>query len=403
MFNLGRKRKRQEAEEEARKKSRARKVKTKQAQVKKPSLTKRNPAGAPPKAEEDASQSNATPSFKGVKPEDRLTTVKDDYEGSYWALVVDIRLCSDFAAIKFTNGAKKIYSDSEIKNTDLYELYHQLKKAYEPESTYLARDFSVSWRGGRWRGQLYHCTSGWMIALRQMPYIKPDLTRFGFDLESILTLSSKTGLVLFAGPTGAGKSTTMAGLMYELQRRNLLGDTVTIEDPIEYLYDDPFIQQREVGVDVESFHAGIHEAMRQAPETIMVGEIRHPKTAEIAVQAGLTGHRVLATIHADSVEEACGRMFALLDERHNELLPQAIQGIVAQHLVRNKEGRILTVYESLDFDRAAKSVLSGGPESLPRLIHEQFRQRGQTLKDSAMQHLSSGQGDRKELERWLDE
>jgi len=399
-FSLGRKRKQQQEEEAREKAELAQSQSThspEPAPEEKPSMREREPLPS------SASDGGEAQSLEGLSAQERHSLVSEDYEGSYWSKVVDIRLCGDFAAIKFTDGEKKIYSERDIKNTALYELYHQLRKEYEPKETYLARDFSVSWRGGRWRGQLYHCTTGWMIALRQMPYRKPDLVQFGFDLESLINISDKTGLVLFAGPTGAGKSTTMAGLMYELQRRDMLGDTVTIEDPIEYLYDDPFIQQREVGVDVESFHAGIHEAMRQAPETIMVGEIRHPQTAEIAVQAGLTGHRVLATIHAESVEEACGRMFALLDDHHDELLPQAIQGIVAQHLVRNREGRILTVYEALDFDRAAKSVLAGGPDSLPRLIHEQFRQRSQTLKDSAMQHLSSGQGDRKDLERWLDD
>jgi len=326
------------------------------------------------------------------------------YKDSYWAKVVDIRLCDDFMAIKFTNGEKKVYKGkSETRETSLYKLYSAVLDEYEPEHTYLARDFSLTWQGGRWRGQLYHCSKGWMVALRQMPYEEPNLTRFGFKLEDLLKISDKTGLVLFAGPTGAGKSTTMAGLMYELQRRGLLGDTVTIEDPIEYLFDDPFIQQREVGVDVESFHAGIHEAMRQGPDTIMVGEIRHPKTAEIAVEAGLTGHRVLASVHAESVEEACSRMFALLDSHHGDLLPQAIQGIVAQHLIRNTDGRVVTLYEFLDFDRAAKTVLAGGADSLPRLIHEQFRQRNQTLKDSAMHHLTEGRVERKDVVRWIGE
>lgn len=356
--------------------------------------------GLASQGEKEGADVNSVPAT-GVQS--RHSPISEDYANSAWAKVVDIRLCEDFAAVRYQNGEKKIYEKERLADSILEKLYLAILEEYQPSHTYETKDFSRTWNGGRWRGQLYHYTGGWMIALRQMPYKRPDLRRFGFDVDSLVDLSAKTGLTLFVGPTGAGKSTTMAGMMYELQRRQLLGDTVTIEDPIEYLYDDPFIQQREVGVDVESFHMGIHEAMRQTPETIMVGEIRHPQTAEIAVQAGLTGHRVLATLHAESVEEACGRMFALLDDHHDELLPQAIQGIVAQHLVRNKDGRVLTVYETLRFTRAAKSVLAGGPDVLPQLVHEQSKQKSRTLKDSALHYLSAGLAERSDLKRWLDD
>jgi len=230
-----------------------------------------------------------------------------------------------------------------------------------------------------------------------IPHIQNDLK---FELDKLLSLTSGSGLIIIAGPTGAGKTTTMASLINYLSERGELGDTVTIEEPIEYSHSDPLICQREVGINVGSFHGGVHEAMRQFPRNIVIGEIRHPSTAEAAIQAGLTGHRVFATLHAENIHEVVTRMLALLDDQHDELLPQAMQGFICQHLVHGISGKTHCIYETLEATPQVRSILAQGASALPRLNHEMYQQRRKSLSEHAKSLVISGQLQVEEIARW---
>ena len=314
---------------------------------------------------------------------------QDGTNETYWSKITDLRICKRFAAIKFSGGKEELHQNEKMQSGPFIDLFHSVLAKHQPDATLEAVDFSMKWKDGRWRGQLYHCNHGWTISLRQMPHGRPDLGKLGFQIKDIVSLGTGTGLILFSGSTGAGKSTTMAGTVFALEEMNLLGNTVTIEDPIEYVYGTPFIMQREVGIDVESFSAGTFEAMRQYPRTIVVGEIRDHKTAEVALEAGLSGHRVMATIHADSIEDTISRMQAFLSARTIQQLPKAMRGVVSQYLV-HKEGRVRLLYESLLFDKKAKNVLGGGAEAVQRLVHEQNRQNRPTLKEQANRLIHNG-------------
>ena len=171
------------------------------------------------------------------------------------------------------------------------------------------------------------------------------------------------GLVIVTGPTGQGKSTTARAL---LQRVNLQRAVriISIEDPIEFVFEDEQAQfeQREVGIDTDSFANGIRNAMRQDPNIIFVGEMRDKESIYAAIQAAETGHMVLATLHADSTSQAIGRlrMFYPTDEQDNisHLLSRNLKAIVTQRLVPSIDDQRIPCLEILRVDLGAQQAVA---------------------------------------------
>ena len=311
----------------------------------------------------------------------------------------DLKIYSEFA-VATTGNEDQIIKEGEQWDA-LLSLYEEILDSYKPDNPTEVNDPSIEWDGDRWRCQVFNSAYGWGCALRRNPSKIPHLVDdLKFSPDEILALAKGTGLVLIAGPTGGGKSTTMASILDYLSQTQSLGQTVTIEEPIEYMHTNPLITQREVGVTVSGFFEGVHEAMRQFPKNIVIGEIRHPDTAEAAVQAGLTGHRVFATLHAENIADVITRMFALLDDQHDQLFPQALQGIICQHLVHGVNGTTYCLYESIKVTQQVRSILTEGTTALPRLNHEMYQQKRKTLSEFAQKLVISGQLLPEEVIRW---
>ncbi|MGH8148622.1 MAG: PilT/PilU family type 4a pilus ATPase, partial [Steroidobacteraceae bacterium] len=165
------------------------------------------------------------------------------------------------------------------------------------------------------------------------------------DLPAILkeVVLSKRGLVVVVGGTGSGKSTTLAAMVgYRNERTR--GHIVTIEDPVEYVHQHKgcVITHREVGVDTDSWHAALKNTLRQAPDVILIGEIRDRETMEYGIQFSETGHLVLATLHGNSANQALDRIINLFpDERREQLLMDLslnIRAFVSQRLIPRESG-----------------------------------------------------------------
>jgi twitching motility protein PilU len=162
------------------------------------------------------------------------------------------------------------------------------------------------------------------------------------DLLNDLALT-KRGIIIMVGATGTGKSTTMAAMLGYRNRR-MSGHIVTIEDPIEYVHfhDKSLITQREVGVDTESFEVALRNTLRQAPDVIMIGEVRTRETMEHAITFAETGHLVLCTLHANNANQAMDRILHFFPEDVQEQvlldLSFNLKGIVAQQLVPSADG-----------------------------------------------------------------
>lgn len=193
--------------------------------------------------------------------------------------------------------------------------------------------------------------------------------------------SLKDGLVLVAGSTGSGKSTTLAA-MIDYINQNLEKRIITIENPVEIIHNDvkSVISQREVGGDTDSFGIALRSILRQNPDIILIGEIRDKETADSAIQAAQTGHLVFSTIHAGTAEETIARFAGLYpsDERPNvkRALALSLKGVLAQRLIVDKENQKLPVLEIMtSSNRIQQAMLADaddlpGKENLTKIISE---------------------------------
>lgn len=155
---------------------------------------------------------------------------------------------------------------------------------------------------------------------------------------------TKRGLVIFVGGTGSGKSTSLAA-MVGYRNQNSYGHIITIEDPVEFVHDhrNCIITQREVGVDTESWHIALKNTLRQAPDVILIGEIRDRETMDYAIAFAETGHLCMATLHANSTNQALDRIINFFpEERRHQLLMDLslnVRAFISQRLIPKKEGK----------------------------------------------------------------
>ena len=161
---------------------------------------------------------------------------------------------------------------------------------------------------GRFRINLHHERGRPAAAIRMLPRRVPPLKSLDLPPGTELLSRLPRGLVLIGGATGSGKTTTLAALVEEINRRDAK-HIITIEDPIEYEHTNQksVIQQVEIGIDAPSFPVALRAALRQAPDVIVIGEMRDPETMQIALAAGETGHLVFSTLHTTDVPSTIAR------------------------------------------------------------------------------------------------
>jgi twitching motility protein PilU len=215
----------------------------------------------------------------------------------------------------------------------------------------LEMNLAISRTGvGRFRVNIFKQRNDVSLVIRN---VKLDIPRFeDLKLPAVLleTVMLKQGLILIVGATDSGKSTTLAALI-DHRNRHSTGHIVTIEDPIEYIHrhQRSIINQREVGVDTRSFHAALKNTLRQAPDVVMIGEIRDRETMEHALAFAETGHLVLSTLHAHNASQALERIINMFPEEHRPELLHALannfKASVSQRLVKTLNGQRRAVVE----------------------------------------------------------
>jgi twitching motility protein PilU len=228
----------------------------------------------------------------------------------------------------------------------------------------LEMNLAISRTGiGRFRVNIFKQRNDVSIVIRN---VKLDIPRFAdLKLPAVLleTVMLKQGLILFVGATDSGKSTSLAALI-DHRNRHSSGHIITIEDPIEYIHrhQRSIINQREVGVDTRSFHAALKNTLRQAPDVVLIGEIRDRETMEHALAFADTGHLVLSTLHAINANQALDRIINMFPQERRPQLLQTLgnnlKACVSQRLVRTVDGQ----------RRAAVEVMLGTP-TVRDLIH----------------------------------
>ena len=207
-------------------------------------------------------------------------------------------------------------------------------------------------RLGRFRMNLHRERGRAAAAIRALPLRIPRLVDLHFTHDIGLLARLPRGLVLVCGPTGSGKTTTLAAFVAEINSREAR-HIITVEDPIEYEHPhgQSLIEQVEIGLDAADFPTALRAAVRQAPDVIVVGELRDPETMRIALAAAETGHLVFATIHATDAAAAVARIAdAFPAERQNAVrqeLAMALAAVLTQSLVPSRAGMLVPVAELL--------------------------------------------------------
>ena len=242
---------------------------------------------------------------------------------------------------------------------------HLINKLLDEGSVDLS--FAISQKA-RFRVNIFSQRGTFSIVLRVIPSKIPTMT--GLKLPPILKniCKEKNGLVLITGPTGSGKSSTMAAII-DMINSNFSYHIITIEDPIEFLqrHKKSTINQREIGMDSDSFKSALRAALRQAPKVILVGEMRDRETIEIALEASETGHLVISTLHTIDAPKTVDRIVGVFP-KNEELsirrrLASAIKWIVSQRLIPQKEGGRIAAVEILRTSERTKEYIAvGGKE-----------------------------------------
>lgn len=226
-------------------------------------------------------------------------------------------------------------------------------------------DFAYSGASlGRFRVNVFRQRGTAGLVMRHVAYGVASID--DLDLPEVVRrlASEKRGLVLVTGPTGSGKSTTLAAMVDHVNRTRSC-NVITIEDPIEFLHKDrkASINQREIGLDAKSFGSAMRAAMRQDPDVILVGEMRDAETVGAALQAAETGHLVLSTLHSSDAAETLNRIIDFFPAEHHKQarasLSSALKGTLAQRLIPAAEGGRVSAIEALVTTGRVEQIIQG--------------------------------------------
>jgi twitching motility protein PilT len=227
-------------------------------------------------------------------------------------------------------------------------------------------DFSISWAGrARLRGSAFRQRGLPTLALRVIPDAIPTFDELGLP-KSVRRLGSlPQGLVLFTGPTGSGKSTTQASLIDWINTHRQC-HILTIEDPIEYIHRhrSSMVSQREIGADSHSFHRALRSALREAPDVLLIGEMRDHESIAIALTLAETGHLVFSTLHTNDTAQSLDRIVDVFPaERQDQIriqLAGSLAAVVAQRLLPRRGGGMVAAFEVLVATNAVRNLVREG-------------------------------------------
>jgi twitching motility protein PilT len=255
---------------------------------------------------------------------------------------------------------------------------------------------------GRFRINLHRERGRAAAAIRALPQKVPTLRELNLPPSVEALAHLPRGLVLIGGPAGSGKSTTLAALIDDINRREAR-HIVTIEDPIEYEHTHirSVIEQVEIGSDAPDFPTALRAALRQAPDVLVVGEMRDPETMRIAVSAAETGHLVLSTLHTIDVATTISRISdSFSDERQNTIrqeLAMAIAAVLTQILLPSKSGERFPAAELLMIGYGARQhIRRNALQHLHQEITMTKKKGSFALEESLVQLISKGHIDRED-------
>ncbi|MGH1462959.1 MAG: PilT/PilU family type 4a pilus ATPase [Neptuniibacter sp.] len=302
--------------------------------------------------------------------------------------------CAKFEG-KLTPLSKEPYGPGEIEDI-ANELMDEHQKAQFEENLEMNLAYSIP-KVARFRINIFKQRNQYSIVARNIKSDIPQMDDLGLPPVLKEVIMEKRGLVLFVGATGSGKSTSLAALI-DYRNRNSGGHIITIEDPIEFVHNHrkSLVNQREVGVDTRNFHNALKNALRQAPDVILIGEIRDQETMEQCLTYAETGHLAISTLHANNANQALDRIINFFPQaRHKQILHDLalnIRAIVSQRLVPTIDGKRCAAIEiMLGTSTIQEKIMKGEIKEIKEVMSSASESTGmQTFDDSLFKLFNSG-------------
>ncbi len=251
-------------------------------------------------------------------------------------------------------------------------------------------------RTGSFRLSAFKQRGSIAAVFRCIPYQIPTLESLGVPPLMSQIITDKRGLILMVGATGTGKSTTLAS-MIEWRNQQMSGHILTIEDPIEFLFTNKksIVNQREVGRDTVSLQVALKNALRQAPDCIMIGEIRDRETMSSALSYALSGHLVLSTLHANNSYHALGRILSFYTPESRPTLladlSAGLKAIISQRLIRaNAGGRVPAVEVLLNTKLISELIEKGDMSGAKEAMEKSLAEGSQTFEQDIARLITEG-------------
>jgi len=305
----------------------------------------------------------------------------------------DLFITAGFPPAFKVDGKMTPVSNQSLTPTHTMEIARAImndKQAQEFEASKEC-NFAISPSGiGRFRVNAFVQQARVGVVLRTITTQIPRVEDLGLPDVLKDVVMTKRGLVIVVGATGSGKSTSLAAML-GYRNENSYGHIITIEDPIEYVHDHKncLVTQREVGVDTESWHAALKNTLRQAPDVILIGEIRDRETMDHAIAFAETGHLCLGTLHANSSNQALDRIINFFpEERRAQLLMDLslnLKGMISQRLIprRDGPGRVAAIEIMLNTPLISDLIFKGEVHEIKEIM-KKSRELGMQTFDQAL-------------------
>jgi len=281
---------------------------------------------------------------------------------------------------------------SDICKAAAYNIMNEIQTKHFEETSEC--DFAIALEDGsaRFRVNIFRQRGDVGLVLRLIPSEIPTIEQLGLPEILQEMILNKRGLILMVGGTGSGKSTTLAAMVNH-RNQNMAGHILTIEDPVEFSHPNikSIINQREVGVDTLSYRNALKASLREAPDVILIGEIRDRETMEAAMELSNTGHLAVSTLHANNANQAMERVINMFpQDSHKQLfmdLSLNIRSVISQRLVTGIDGKRCAAIEILvNTPHIAELILKGDLDEM-KVAMEESGQKGMQTFDKALFNL----------------